>query len=449
MLSRVSRRRIELPAARERDRLVFTRETDWQRQHLLDRTSDLPEDLFTPGRGRTLRIGGYVGIVDTGRLYIELLPRVSATGSATEDRQFLLDLLAESKMMPSPRRRDASIAMEGRRLLEIVIRSTAVRLLELLAEGAPRRYHPIEEKSATLRGRLNMRAMATRLPTEAHRFPIRHAPLQRNNHLSRLLSALSASLSEETRDPESRRLLTQSRNHVEAWTGPAHLDKALVDSVVLFPSESQWQPFVALASAIVRGRAPHPVEAGRSAGHGLIFSVDDLFERLLRVRFPALRSQTGLALQGVGRSYLLEDLQTGRSNVQLRPDYVFSSPDDAAVLVADAKWKVQASGEQLRVGRADAYQMTAYMLRHGSDRGLLLYPGEAGVERYSTYRVMPQGGTLHVGTIDVGGLVSTSRQVRSRAEEWLAELVRQAAGGGDGEAGRGSPEDGARPSNPG
>lgn len=431
MLARVSRRRIELPAARERDRLVFTRETEWQRQHLLDRTSDLPEDLFTPGRGRTLRIGGYVGIVDTGRLHVELLPRVSATGSAAEDRQFLLDLLAESRIMPSPRRRDANIAMEGRRLLEIVIRSTAARLLELLAEGAPRRYHPMEERSSTLRGRLNMRALATRLPTEAHVFPIRHAPLQRNNHLSRLLSALCATLSVETRDPESRRLLTQSQHHLEAWTGPAHLDKALVDSVVLLPSELQWQPFVALASALVHGRAPHPVEAGSSAGHGLIFSMDDLFERLLRVRFPVLRARTGLTLREAGRRYLLEDLQTGRSRVQLRPDYVFSSPDVSAALVADAKWKVQARGELLRVGRADAYQMTAYMLRHGSDRGLLLYPGEAGVERYSTYRLVPQGGTLHVGTIDVAGLVSPSRQVRSRAEEWLAELVRQAAGSSD------------------
>ena len=290
MLTSVPRRRTEVPAARERDRLAFTEETDWQRRHLLDRTSELPEDLFVPGRGRTLRVGGYVGIVDTGRLYIELLPRVSATESAKEDRQFLLDLLAESKIMPAPRRREASIAVEGRRLLEVVIRFTAVRLLELLAEGAPRRYHPTEEESTTLRGRLNMRAMATSLPTQSHLFPIRHAPLQRNNRLSRLLSALCNSLLLETRDPESRRLLMQSKGHLQTWTGHAQLDTALVDSVVLFPSESQWEPFVVLASAIVRGRAPHPVEAGSSAGYGLLFSMDDLFERLLRVRLLALRS---------------------------------------------------------------------------------------------------------------------------------------------------------------
>ena len=105
---------------------------------------------------------------------------------------------------------------------------------------------------------------------------------------------------------------------------------------------------------------------------------------------------------------------------------MFSSSDAATALVADAKWKLQPRG-RLRVGRDEAYQMAAYMLRHGSGQGLLLYPGEAGNERYATYRVMPEGGNLTIGTIDVAGLVSKNRAARSRAEGWLAELVRSSA----------------------
>lgn len=424
MAARATLRRIELPPAREYDRLRFTPETEWQRRHLLDNTSDLPEDVLVPSRRNVIRVGGYVGLIDTGRVRVELLPRVSPTGSVEEDRQFLLDLLAEAEILPKPRQRRASISMRGHRLLEIVIRSTAVRMLELLAEGAPRRYHPLEEQSTTLRGRLSMRHLSTRLPSQAHLFPIRHAPLQRDHPLTALLSALTTNLLQATRDPESRRLLMQCRHHLTQRAEDRILDSALLDAVVLQPSEIQWQPFYELAAALVGNSAPHPVSSGNVHGQGLVFSMDDLFERLLRVRLRSLVAELGLTLQKDAPQHLLRNARTGQSALALRPDYVVRAGGAHVAVVADAKWKLQPKSDRLQVDRADAYQMTAYMVRTQCEKALLFYPGEAGAQMSTEYQLLPSGQSVTLATVDVAGLVSPSRALRSEAERWISSLLR-------------------------
>jgi 5-methylcytosine-specific restriction enzyme subunit McrC len=423
------RRRIELGPVRERDRLTFSLVDDWQRLHLVGRTVDLPEGFLTLGRGRTLRVGGYVGLLDTGTIRLEILPRTSITGSPASDRQFLIDLLSELSILPRPRQRQANVSMTGRRLLEVVIRATAARIVELLAEGPPRRYYPTSEWASTIRGRLDLRQLAGRLPTAAHWFPIRHTPLQRENALSLLLAALCQAFMAASRDLQSRRLLSQALDRLAMPAGSG-LTHALVDRVHLLPHEQVWAPFLALAAALLRGRAPNPVEAGEVTGLGLIFSMHDLFERLLRQKLQALTAKIGHSLSTSNSRYLLREDGTGRLHVNLRPDFVVQDRRRTTLVVADAKWKLQGSAVGLKVERADAYQMTAYMLRHQSSEGLLLYPGLDGVERVESSRLVPSGGRLTLATVNVGGLVSRSATERAQAEDWLISLLNRYVSGG-------------------
>jgi 5-methylcytosine-specific restriction endonuclease McrBC regulatory subunit McrC len=308
----------------------------------------------------------------------------------------------------------------------MVIRSAATRMHQLLAEGVPRRYFSLEEASPTIRGRLDLGKLARRLPSEAHIFPIRHAPLQRDHDLSRLLSVLAQTLSLETSRPESRRVLSECLKSIGSeWQGV--LTAAFVENVVLLPQEVQWQPFVELAHALASGSAPHPVEAGVMSGHGLLFPMNDLFERLLRRRFRSLAGFVDLSLVKGNYEHLLREVSTGRALLQLRPDYVFRDTSNRISLVADAKWKVLVTDRQsLHVSREDVYQMSAYLLRHRCHSGLLLYPGEQGVERSTSFQILPEGGRLHVATVDVGGLVSSHESSRSKAEAWLVEVLRAA-----------------------
>jgi 5-methylcytosine-specific restriction enzyme subunit McrC len=421
---RVVRRRIELAPVRERAEIGFDESTLWIREQLLRRTRSLPEDVIAPTRRGTLRVGGYVGLIDTGAAYLEILPRVSPTASLAEDRDFLVRLLSESGVIPKPRSMPARIELGARHLLEVVIRAVAQRMTQLLGQGVPRRYVQIRDVSPTIRGRIDFDGLARRLPGREHQVPIRYAPLQRDNGLTRILATLAEELARQTKSPESRRLLHECLADLRD-SPPGGLDAGSIARITLAEHESQWGPFVEMAIALARGRSPHPVTGGSTAGQGLIFSLDDLFERLLRLRLAAVAEATALELDRSPRQFLLRHRETGQTGVRLRPDYVLYAPAGDVVLVADAKWKMlERPGKPAYPARTDVYQLVAYMLRHRSSNGLLLYPGDAGATSLAAYDVLPRGGVLYVATVDVAGLVSTSRDARREAEEWLLHVVR-------------------------
>ena len=393
--------RITLGPVRERDVLAFHPETFWQRDLLLRHSMSLPEDVLVPTRRGALRVGGYVGLIDTGSIRLEILPRVSPSGNVTEDRMFLVNALQQAGLVPAPHEALARVSLTSEHWLEAVLRSSAVRLQQLLAEGSPRRYFPVDETSTTIRGRIDLTRLARRLPSEAHLFPIRHAPLQRDNLLSRMLRGLVEALIGETRDPETRRLFQECLSSLSLTRGTP-LSASSVESVVLSEYESDWTPFQQLAAALIAGRAPTLQWVVKRWAVACCLSLDDVYERLLRRHIGRIASKVGLTLLGYHGQHLLESTASGKPLVRLLPDFLIGDADRHVALVADAKWKVlRGDGGGIKMAREDVYQMTSYMLRYESPSGLLLYPGSAGVTERHRFKILPRMGRLHIATVDV------------------------------------------------
>ncbi|MEX2608832.1 MAG: hypothetical protein WEA24_02725 [Gemmatimonadota bacterium] len=398
----------------------------WDR--LMRSAARLPGD-FLRRTGRGVVVGGYVGVVDLGWCQLEILPKGTAELSADDLRRFLFDLLDRAGLVPRPLISRTAVASGRHHLLQVLISSFSSQLHRDLLLGVPRRYHIREERLSQIKGKIRFSALATSLPSERHVTPIRHAPLQFDNGLNRVLRALGTAL----RDAAESRQDIMTLDHCDRMLGAARiisLHHLRPHRVRLSRQEDRWRPYVDLAVLIRRGQAPIPTSTGEAKGFGLLFTLDDVFERLIRrtlASSPPLG--TKLSLRPV-RPRLLHSVSTGVASLSLRPDLLLTDGGGHPILVADAKWKQLPSRSGSHgLSPTDVYQVATYMAAHSVDRGLLLFPEAAWMREggrsswRNRFRLAGGQGELTVGSVDVFGLASGDSQRRAHAVERLHELV--------------------------
>lgn len=408
---------VPLPPGRDGDRL---------RRRLHAATADLPFDVFVERRGR-LVAGEAVGIVDVGEAQITILPK--ATGGCPPGR-FLSDLLWASGVAPRLFPLAGRMATVRDGLPDALARALADDLLARLVQAVPRRYAERQESSPVLRGRIDMTRQATAAPHRAHLLEIRHTPLQTDNPLTQLIRATARTLMRFASSADTRhRLLMCDELLSAAEIRP--LDRRAVAAVRLMHTERQWSRTVELAATLAGGDAPATMQAGGTSSLALLFSLNDLFEALLRRRLPGALEGTGLGLlKSPPRPRLLANIRTGRSFLRLKPDYLLGGAAGPCA-VADAKWKVlKPSPPSHGLSSSDAYQVGTYMARHGVRRGILLFPKADWMSgRWRTRSAMlgHADSELRMVAVDVAGLVDRDPARVRRAQHILGLMVAAAA----------------------
>jgi 5-methylcytosine-specific restriction endonuclease McrBC regulatory subunit McrC len=379
-------------------------------------TAGLPFEVFRIDQGG-LRVCGAVGLLEVGGLQLELRPKVELAPNEDPAR-FLMDLLWKSGISPRLFPRAARTAVVADSIPEALIQAFADDLLQRLRWGPPRRYHQRIEESQVVRGRVDFGRLATRAPGRDQFVPVRYAPLQGDNPLAQVIKATSVRMLGLGRSARSRRMLHACVAQLpQADLVP--LTAALVDRVRLTRFESDWHPVLAFARALVRNQAMSPVAGGGDPAVSLLFSLEDVFEGVLRLAIPQALAPTPFVLQHrPSRLRLLKHDDSGRELLQLRPDYVFASQSGERVAVGDAKWKRLVNrGPGFGLRSSDAYQLTTYMARHGLANGILLFPWQPWmpVGWAETYRLVGGPGRLRLVGADIAGLVSRSVERRDAA----------------------------------
>lgn len=391
--------------------------SDWDR--LMRSAAPLPGDMLRRTR-EGITAGPYVGVVDFGWCQVEVVPRITEDLSEPEQRAFLLNLLGEAGLVPHPVVSRAAVLAGRERLLEALIGAFAEQLHDELFRGVPRQYYAHEERLPQVKGRIRFAELARSLPSQHHLIPVRYAPLQYDNLLTRTLRALVAALTREATAPPTLEALERCDRMLGA-ASMVPLARLHPGRLRLTRQEARWRPHIDLASALKEGRVPVPISHGESEAFGLFFSLHDVFERVVR------RALTGQVVPGLhlrrrpARPRLLHPVDDGPPSLPLRPDLLFEDDAGQPRIVADAKWKDLApTSPSLGLTASDVYQVAVYMAAHGVDRSLLLFPERGWMSEaaeghpwHRRFRLAGGQGELVVGAVDVVGLAST-RAVRRR-----------------------------------
>jgi 5-methylcytosine-specific restriction enzyme subunit McrC len=400
--------------------------TDWDR--LMRSAAHLPADVLRRTKAG-VRAGPYVGILDFGWCQVEVLPRIADELDASQRRTFLLNVLGRAGLVPRPMVSRAAVLAGRERLLEALVGAFAEQLHDDLIQGVPRRYHVHEERLPQVKGRIIFAQLARSLPSERHLTPVRYAPLQYDNPITQTLRALVAALSRQAVTPRTLEAL----EHCDRMLGaalPVPLTGLHPGRIRLTRQESRWRPYLDLAAVLKAGHAPIPISHGEAEAFGLLFSLHDVFERLVR-RALSGRELSDLYLrQRPLRPRLLHPLPSGTPTLPLRPDLLFENTAGAPQVVADTKWKdLSPDARSLGLTPADVYQVAVYMAAHAVPRGLLLFPERPWMEQgqglpwHKRFRLAGGQGELVVGSVDVVGLASSEATRRREAVERLEATV--------------------------
>jgi hypothetical protein len=133
----------------------------------------------------------------------------------------------------------------------------------------------------------------------------------------------------------------------------------------------------------------------------------------------------------LGAGAALPARRLGADVLQLRPDFLFALIGIGAknVMVGDAKWKrLLPSAPSLGLKAADLYQLTAYMIRHEINKGILFFPS-VGQEKplLRRFSLADSRSTVTVITVDIVGLVARDKERRNNALQELKTMVHEVA----------------------
>ena len=265
------------------------------------------------------------------------------------------------------------------------------------------------------------------MPSNAHHIPVRYAPLQRDNALSRLFKAVADYLFQLSRNMVHRKKLQECLELLDdVKTVPLTLH--LVEQASPNRLEEEWSWLIGIAQSLAINRSPDLIGPGEQGGLAILFPLDGLFEGLIRRAIRRGLQGTLYAVQAsksIGR--LFQHLPTNEEVMKLEPDVVIVSAESrSTVLIGDVKWKRQKSDAMMLPERNDAFQMLAYLNRLGLNNGFLCYPSARPLDtacRWEDVSSLRQGIGVRLIEVDVAKLTSGDTASVSTAEKELIDAL--------------------------
>jgi 5-methylcytosine-specific restriction enzyme subunit McrC len=352
--------------------------------------SGLADVLAEPGGGFWIRTASKVGIAVSDELELRVAPHL--------DVPRLMFLLGYAKD-PNGWKRFVATYDDVDDLLSAIASGFSWHATWAIDRGVLRGYVHRDEREIALRGRIRFGDQISRgggliLPAE-----ISYDDFTEDVVENRLLRTAASLLLRLPRIPEQarRRLLRLRTILAEVSELPVG---AAVEAPAITRLNERYAPALALAELILSS-ASVGSGVGTTASTTFVFDMNKVFEDFVTIALRESLTRHGGELKDQVREKRLS------THIALKPDLAwFRDGKWAAVL--DVKYKPL---KDERFPNADAYQMLAYTLAFGLEKGWLVYAREP--DQKSIDHAVPSAGKT---------LVVTALDVRREPDDLLAEV---------------------------
>ena len=354
---------------------------------------------------RGIVLKSYVGVLRTGQLHLEILPKTDRDRPAPFWRDRLLDMLRVVHKLPVAAPTTSHLRTRPSDLLDLYLELYVREVSTLLQRGLARRYLTSEQNETALRGKLVFSEQLRHNLVHRERFYTARSVYDRSlvhNQLLRQGLTVAEQMAGNTVIARDLRTLRQRFPDLPVIPVTAATFEHL-------PLSRQTRPYAAaLTIARLLLLRYHPdVAGGRDHVLALLFDMNELWERFLTVALRRYLSGYEVEVQP-SRTYWT----SAGGGAQLRPDIVLRGARETFVL--DAKWKVLSGGQP---SAQDLRQLYVYGSRFGARRTALLLPG-ARTQVRGEFGERDAGGSVREGSllyVPVGGV----------GEAWLRDIARQ------------------------
>lgn len=319
---------------------------------------------------RALKFGPFCGVLQTGQLAIEILPKIDHGSANEEMRGLLVAMLTRAGELKTKRVGEAGLGHQHNHLLDVFIEDFCSQVKSALRGGAIARYSERTENLKAIRGRLELTDHLCANAFDRSRLLCRFDERSFDNPYNQALKAVIRLLLRFALSPRTQAMVAALLHRFDE-VRDRRITTRDIDALHLDRTIRHWELVFARARWLLAGLFPD-VRTGDAAGSALLFNMEKLFEMVLGLHIRhACQASTSNPIS-VGLQSPVKNLAT--SGFQLRPDITINKGSESFAII-DAKWKhLDLSKSNSGVSSSDAYQMNAYANRYRCSRLALVYP---------------------------------------------------------------------------
>jgi 5-methylcytosine-specific restriction enzyme subunit McrC len=336
-----------------------------------------------------LQIQQFVGVVKTGDLQIEILPKLDSPSDPFYIRKSLLAMLAATQDVRVHASEMVGFLESSEPFICALARLYCHRLLEAVRSGLRQEYVLHHDLLSHIRGKVDWPTQAKQHATQRLEFNCIFDERSADTPLNRALKAALLRAGIMLERARNASLVTELRHAMDGVSNACPTAEQ-VARLRTDRMNRHMEPLLALAKLILGNRNP---DLGRSAQgdrntYALVWDMNMLFEEYVGRLTQQVLEPKGFRvdLQDKASIYLAEETTTKQNAFLLKPD-ILVRLGRMPYVVADTKWKrLDSQQTNLGVSGVDVYQILTYALRYGTERAALVYPhhpalGVPGIQR--------------------------------------------------------------------
>jgi len=313
-----------------------------------------------------VKFNKYVGVIQTGKTVIEVLPKADKGNDMEMWRKILISMLHAAGILDIHAPSSSNLNLKANSILDLYFEFFIQEIEYLLHRGLIKKYRKTEGNKTSLKGSIQFAKHISQNLVHQERFYVRYSTYDKEHDIHAILYKTLKLLNRiNTNISLNSRLGSVLLDFPELYD--IKISESVFDKIVLNRKIKPYKNALEIARMLLLNYHPD-LSHGINNILALMFDMNLLWERFVYVSLHKYKSgNTTIAAQNT-MSFWKPD-SGNRSSI--RPDIVLNRNTDTCV-VLDTKWKnlngSNPSPEDLR-------QMFVYMEYFGAKKVALVYPG--------------------------------------------------------------------------
>lgn len=313
-----------------------------------------------------IKFKSWVGVLQVGSAYIEVLPKISSKDSANDAtvwRNRLCHMLTVTKSLNIHQNDEADLKVTSHTLWDIFYQQYIRLVKDLVRMGLVKSYRKEEGNRNALKGKILWSKHIQMNMTHQERFYTEASVYNQNHLVNRILvRALKIAMEISCVSNDAKKLLFELE-YIEDIK-PEAIRWDYVERLKQERKTAAYAPALNLARLIIENNNPD-LNKGHNNINALMFDMNVLFEKYVAQQLSKV--YPGKILAQRSRKFW--------NGVYVKPDVIYSPSgtlNGQENIVFDTKWKNVVSKDD--VSSADIYQMFAYSQKFQANKVFLVYP---------------------------------------------------------------------------
>lgn len=331
--------------------------------------NDLTGNLYFTSIRHGIKFNQHVGVIQVGKLTIEVLPKTDRNRLYSEEdyslwHGVLIDMLKICKKIDIKSNKETELKRKNNSILDLYFQLFIEEVQKLLSRGLIKQYRQTEENITALKGRLLFSKNIQHNFIDKSRFYTSHQTYDQDYIFNQILLKAIDVLEQTSYSipilDAVRKIRVMMPN-----VSLKEIHTTDFEKIRWGRKTESYKKAIHIAQLIILNYAPD-IKSGKENMLAILFDMNKLWEEYI---FRILQ----LASKNTQYKVSFQNSKKFWEHKTIRPDILINNVESHKVFVIDTKWKMISSNNP---SDDDLKQMYAYNKYWNAARGVLLYPSD-------------------------------------------------------------------------